>query len=95
MLNITAGKDDLSLADILSSRYGMNDILLYNYYARRTGAGLKKTNEDIPYPIYHAFSDEEGYLSYLRDISKNAKPSEINSEIKAFTESLIAGKSTE
>lgn len=41
MLDIKAGPDDESLADLLAENYGMSDMVLYNHYVRRTAYNMR------------------------------------------------------
>ena len=41
MLNFCAGPQEESLGDILASEYGMSDVLLYDYYVRRTAYEMR------------------------------------------------------
>ncbi len=95
MLNTTVGVEQLSLGDILAERYGMSDVVLYDYYVRRTAYGLETPAEDFPYPLQHAFFDKDNLINTLRERNKNDASFKADPEIKAFAESLIAGKTTE
>lgn len=63
MLHVDAGANHLSLADILASRYGMSEQVLYDHYARRSTFGLpadvlaaiQRENHDVDLGAYHYF----------------------------------------
>lgn len=49
MLSIEAGPEQESLADILAVEYGMDDVVFYDNYVRRTGYGLP-AGDSITFP---------------------------------------------
>ncbi len=96
MLDIVAGEDDLSFADILSERYNMPDYILYNYYARRTEASVPKNADKFSsYDIAICFADNEKAMLYARNCCSFSSPDEINPDIKALAESIASGKKSE
>ncbi len=96
MLDIIAGEDNVSFADILAEKYGMPDYIFYNHYVRRTDYGLSKNEKtDLTPELSHCFGNSESLLVYVREYLSDGNPYEENSEIKALAESLTAGKNSE
>ena len=79
MLHVDAGANHLSLADILASRYGMSEQVLYDHYARRSANGLpadviaaiQKESHDVDVGAYHYFrsADYQKSLDEKKDFS--------------------------
>ena len=96
MLDIIAGENDLSFADILSERYNMPDYILFNYYARRSETSLPKNADKFnSFNLAICFSDNEKAFQFAKDSYKLTPPSSIDPEIKTLAESISAGKNTE
>jgi transglutaminase-like putative cysteine protease len=92
MMNSQAGKNGESLGDILAEKYGMSDIVLYNNYIRRTDMGKGGVYKNDP-GLFHAFSDDEKHLEYIR--SRDTEKIEISEEVRALAEEITKGKNTD
>lgn len=95
MLHIIAGEDERSFGDILAYKYNMDDILLYNYYVRRSAFNLKTKSSDIPYTYLHSLADHDKLLPHLRNTYPLVDPSEIDPEVAAMAKSIAANEKNE
>ena len=77
MMNIVAGDNYRSLADILAVDYGLNDISIYHNFIRRTAYGLSEDRPaeyyDIDYAYIHYYLSDE-HIAKLEAAASDTLP---------------------